>query len=157
MEIEMSQKDNHDRPAVVLVSRCFVIKNNLILAIQRSATDNHNPSLWEVPGGKLDEGQDLHDALNREVLEETGLLIKPVDTIAHFESKVIDGDGRYSGMPYVVLFGLGRVTGGNLKLSDEHDSYQWFRYAQFMRLELTEETRNAARVLRRRLEENGVF
>ncbi len=144
------------RPAVVLVNRCFIIKHDKMLAVQRAAVDSHNPSLWEAPGGKLDEGQDLHGALEREVMEETGLLVRPIDTIAHFESKVIGGGGRYNGMPYVSLFGLATIIGGQLKLSDEHDDYKWCSYVKFMQLKLSPETQKAAIVLEARLKQNGV-
>lgn len=153
----MTQSISHDRPAVVLVNRCFIIKDGLLLAIQRSSQDSHHPSLWEAPGGKLDEGQDLHDALECEVLQETGLLIRPIDTIAHFESKVIGGSGKYNGMPYVVLFGLASVIGGKLKLSHEHDDFSWCTYKGLMVLALTPETQKAAIILESRLKKNGVL
>lgn len=152
----MPKRTTHDRPAVVLVNRCFVIENGLILGILRSAMDNHLPLRWEVPGGKLDEGQDLEGALEREVLEETGLLVRPIDTIAHFESKVIGGGGKYNGMPYVALFGLTTVIGGELKLSHEHDDSRWCTYSELVGLDLTPETQKAAIVLKKRLLEHGV-
>lgn len=140
-----------DRPAVVLVNRCFVLRDGRILAIQRTATDNHGPGLWEVPGGKLDEGQDFLGALEREVLEETGYLVRPINSIVHYDSRVLGGGDKYSGLPYVALFGIGEIIGGNLKLSNEHDDARWCSYDEFMALELTPEVRKAAIVLKDRL------
>ncbi len=154
----MPKKVPHNRPAVLLVNRCFVLDFTVgkILAVQRSATDTHHPGLWECPGGKLDEGQDLHGALEREVMEETGFLVRLIDSIAHCESKVIGGKNKYTGMPYVSLFGLASIVGGKLKLSHEHDDAKWCHYDEFMALALTPETQKAAIVLERRLRENGV-
>jgi 8-oxo-dGTP diphosphatase len=151
----MSKRLPHDRPAVVLVNRCFIIHEGLILTMLRAAMDNHLPLRWEAPGGKLDEGQDLHGALEREVMEETGLLVRPIDTIAHLESKIIGGRGKYAGMPYVSLFGLATVIGGKLKLSHEHDDARWCTYAEIMELDLTPETQKAAIILENRLKANG--
>lgn len=33
---------------------------------------------WESPGGQVEEGEALDDAVSREVLEETGIVIKPL-------------------------------------------------------------------------------
>lgn len=139
------------RPAVVLVNRCFVLKKGRILAIQRTMHDRNNPGLWEAPGGKLDEGQDLDRALEREVMEETGFLIRPIDSLAHFESRVLGGNDPYSGMPYVVLFGIAEILGGEQKISNEHDDARWCSYKELLDLELTPETRKAAIVLKKRL------
>jgi 8-oxo-dGTP pyrophosphatase MutT (NUDIX family) len=44
-----------------------------ILMIQKSAADPYNPLRWEIPGGRLELGEDLADHLKREVKEEVGL------------------------------------------------------------------------------------
>ena len=66
-----------ERPQVVLVTRSIITDNsNEILLLRRSSDCFHNTGLWEVPGGKLDPGEDLPPAQEREVKEETGLIIK---------------------------------------------------------------------------------
>jgi 8-oxo-dGTP pyrophosphatase MutT (NUDIX family) len=44
-----------------------------ILMIQKSAADPYNPLKWEIPGGRLEFGEELVDHLQREVKEEVGL------------------------------------------------------------------------------------
>lgn len=142
--------DTHMRPSVVLVSRCFVVKESRILVIRRLRA-GHDPLLWEVPGGKLDEGQDLRGALEREVMRETGLWVRPVDTITHFESRVLGRGGEYGGMPYVVLFSIAAVVDGELSVGIGHFDSKWCHHAALIKLPLTDETRRAATVLKERL------
>lgn len=148
---------SEERPNIVLVNRCFVIRDDgLILAIQRSVNDSHNPGQWEVPGGKLDAGEDLQGALEREVFEETGYQVRAINRMAHYESKVLGKYKQYTNIPYVVLFGLADMVSGKQKLSKEHDDAKWCTRSAFKDLDLTYETRKAVISLENRLSDYGV-
>ncbi|MEJ0053446.1 MAG: NUDIX domain-containing protein [bacterium] len=139
------------RPRVVLVTRAFVKRHDgRLLAIRRSANESHHAGLWECPGGKLDQGQDIAHAQEREVIEETGYFVTPVELQCFADSYVI-GDGAYKGLPYVVLFSVCRLVGGIKKLSDEHSALKWVSYRDFLDLNLTPEVRKAAIGLAKRL------
>lgn len=131
--------DKHNpgsRPRVVLVNRCFLVdEEGRFLLLQRSADDRHDPNLWEVPGGKLDEGQDLHQALARETQEETGYIIEDVSRLVFTQSEVISG-GPYDGLPYVALFSVARIARGELSLSEEHQDAVWVSYDEARDYEL---------------------
>lgn len=141
------------RPRVVLVTRCFVVRrrDKKLLLIQRSLASGHNGGKWEVPGGKVDEGQTLLDAQKREVKEETNLEVRPILTLVYAHSRVIK-DGEYKGLPYVTLFSVTRVTRGRVVISKEHISYKWVSYEEMLTHNLTLEVRKAAIVLKSHLE-----
>ncbi len=139
----------NDRPKVVLVNRSVIINSKgKILLIQRAKNDRNNANLWELPGGKLDEGQDISHALEREVLEETGLLINPVSRSAYFESLVISS-GPYIGLPYIVIIGISLLEEGKVKLSEEHQDFVWVELKNANKYELTSETEKALLVLKK--------
>lgn len=141
--------DPNKRPRILLVSRSFVQDHNngKLLIIKRASTDNRNPNLWECPGGKLDEGQDLAGAQKREVFEETGLIVETTFPLVFADSRIIE-DGDYKGLPYVVLFSITKVVGGTLTLSSEHSEYAWATYgAMLSQYDLTYEVIKAALVL----------
>jgi ADP-ribose pyrophosphatase YjhB (NUDIX family) len=52
----------------------IVINDDALLMVQRA----HDPGkgLWSLPGGRVEQGEYLADALRREVLEETGLTVE---------------------------------------------------------------------------------
>lgn len=136
-------KSLQKRPRVVLVNRCVLLnEDGDILLIRRSKKERTAQGQWEVPGGKLEEGQNLSTALEREVLEETGLLIDPMSQLVFAYSEVIS-DGPYKGLPYVVIFGVGRVAGGKLKLSEEHNQSSWVSYEEALDYPLKHDTRIA--------------
>lgn len=135
-----------NRPQIVLVNRCIIKNDDALLLIQRSANDNHNPGLWEFPGGKLDGGQDLASALGREVLEETGLTVEATSPLVYADSYIIT-TGKYTGLPYVVLFGIGRIVSGEVQLSDEHDDYAWATYDAALTRNMTRESEKALKSL----------
>lgn len=92
----MSESDITERPRVVLVNRSFVVRQDKkILIIKRAENDSNNPGKWEVPGGKLDAGQDLTDAREREVLEETGLYVIATNKNCFVEGCVLGQNRKY--------------------------------------------------------------
>jgi 8-oxo-dGTP diphosphatase len=65
----------------LIANRCIVLnKQGKILLLQRSSKDVFEPGKWELPGGKLEQGQDTTHALEREVLEEAGIMVVPFDS-----------------------------------------------------------------------------
>lgn len=150
--MDNTQTTTTPRPGVLLVNRCFVLDatQQKILLIKRSRTDKHHPSLWEAPGGKLEQGQDLGHALEREVLEETGLLVENSQRLVYAQSEFSTLE-RYRGMLYLVLFGVASVIGGKLKLSEEHEDAAWATYDEALDYDLTPETRKALIVLEQQL------
>ncbi len=145
-----TKSDRALRPKVVLVNRAVVLdKKGKILIIKRSKKDSYMPNKWELPGGKLDIGQDISNALEREVLEETSLVVIPVNRVAYWHSEVISS-GKYKGLPYIVLVGITKCIGGTVSLSLEHRDFKWVKFDRFGDYELTPETRAALLVLKDR-------
>lgn len=138
---------------MLLVNRSFVInKKGELLLIKRSVNDRYDPGLWEIPGGKLDEGQDISHALEREVFEETNLLVTPLLRIGYFESEIISS-GPYKGMPYVVIIGISKVEAGEVKISEEHDEFCWVNFRNFDKFNLRPEVNKAFLALKKDLKQ----
>lgn len=134
--------------SVFIVNRCFILDDKKrILLVRRSWNDSYYPGFWECPGGKLDEGEDLTEALAREVLEETNLLIKMKEPLVSIQSQVLT-EGRYAGNTYVMIFSVAEKIGGEVKLSAEHSSHAWTTFNDILEYDLTPEVRKSLMVMR---------
>ena len=67
---------------------------------------------WSLPGGVLEVGESLHSGLMREVKEETGLTVEPIELIELLDR--IHREGERVRYHYVIADYLCRVTGGDL-------------------------------------------
>lgn len=92
-------------------------KTNKVLLLQRNDGNN----VWEIPGGKRENSEDIVDALKREVQEETGLIIN--------EYKLVYVSPIFENHPFLKSFlnigYLCLVDNSDVVISDEHLDYKW--------------------------------
>lgn len=63
----------------------FIVRDNRLLILKRSAHETFLPGVWEVPGGGIDEGEAIEDGVKRETWEEAGLHVTPKQLFGFFE------------------------------------------------------------------------
>jgi len=94
---------------------------------------------WSLPGGALEIGESLHDAVCREVREETGLEVEPVRMFEIFERIMRDESGAPE-YHYVLIDYVCRVIGGTLFPGDDVCAVEWVRRRDLGSLQITEGT-----------------
>jgi len=115
----------------------LILEGDRILLVERAREPLRG--WWSLPGGVVDSGELLADAVRREVLEETGLLIEPVEVIEIFERILRDAHGRAE-YHYVLIDYLCRVTGGELQASDDAAAVKWIARDELSQYRITEGT-----------------
>ncbi|MGB4833913.1 MAG: nucleotide exchange factor GrpE [Candidatus Moraniibacteriota bacterium] len=78
---------------------------------------------WDLPGGRVHAGEDPAEAIGRELQEEIGDVSYELKEVVTGCLMQVTRDGRV--VDRTVLFSLALYTGGEPKLSDEHDRFEW--------------------------------
>jgi ADP-ribose pyrophosphatase YjhB (NUDIX family) len=81
--------------------------------------DDPGAGLWDLPGGFLDEGEDALDGLRRELREETGLSIEPVEFVGTWNEP-------YWHRIVLCLTWLVHPAGGEERPGDDLVELRWF-------------------------------
>ena len=84
---------------------------------------------WTLPGGVLEVGETLVEGVAREVREETGLLVEPLELV-----ELLDRIHRQAGRVryhYVIADYLCRVIGGELRAASDADAVRWVERAEW--------------------------
>jgi ADP-ribose pyrophosphatase YjhB (NUDIX family) len=98
-------------------AQAVLVRDGRVLLGRRR--DEPSAGLWDLPGGFLEEGEDALAALRREVLEETGLTIRPDEFLGAWNE-------RYWNRTVLCLTWLARVTGGVERPGDDLVELRWF-------------------------------
>ncbi|HVG52314.1 MAG TPA: NUDIX hydrolase [Xanthobacteraceae bacterium] len=129
----MSERIYPDRP--FLAVSAAIIRDGRVLIVRRANPPAHG--LYTLPGGVVESGETLTGALEREVAEETGLVIEPITLAGHREVIMRDGDGRTK-RHFVILAFAARWISGEPKLNEELHDAHWLLPGEIAGLETTE-------------------
>jgi 8-oxo-dGTP diphosphatase len=93
--------------------------------------------LWSIPGGRVEKGESLADAVVREVLEETGLRVR-VGDLAGVVDRPAWSDGRYEIHDFRCTLDPGEDPDG-IRAGDDADEARWFTRDEVRALDCTPE------------------
>lgn len=112
-----------------------IIRGGKVLVVRRARKPAL--SLYTLPGGVVEAGETLHEAVAREIREETALEIAPLALAGHREAIARDAQGRVE-RHFVILCFAARWLSGEPVLNDELDDARWLDPADLAELRTTE-------------------
>ncbi len=128
--------DKRAYPATpVLAVSAAIIRDGKVLIVRRARPPAGG--LYTLPGGGVEVGETLMEAVVREVREETALVIEPVALAGYREAIALDDDGRIR-RHFVILPFAARWIAGEPRLNDELTEALWLDPAAVAGLKTTE-------------------
>jgi 8-oxo-dGTP diphosphatase len=114
----------------IRVCCAILVDKNLVLCAQRSSSMSL-PDKWEFPGGKIEPGEQTHEALRREIREELGV---EIEVLQEFKSTF----HRYSEERHIELIPfLARIIKGSPNPT-EHQTLKWVKLGDLKGLDWAE-------------------
>jgi 8-oxo-dGTP diphosphatase len=136
--------DDMSAPSACQVIAAIIQRNGQYLLCQRPPHKRHG-QLWEFPGGKLEAGETLMDAAQRELREELGLTVTGIGEV---QLAIKD-----PGSPFVVNF-VPVTTEGEPE-AIEHVALGWFAINDLLKVPLAPSDHKFAIYLKSRTEADG--
>ncbi|MCK5018337.1 MAG: NUDIX hydrolase [Candidatus Peribacteraceae bacterium] len=103
-----------------LLSGAVVMIKNQILIVRRSLQDDFLPGYFEIPGGGVEKGETILEALERELFEETSLKIDSIIGYVGSFNAVSLSQQKVRQFNFLVT-----PTSVDVRCSEEHSDFLW--------------------------------
>ncbi|NOQ37351.1 NUDIX domain-containing protein [archaeon] len=126
--------ETQDTPNVVVGAIIYNDKDEVFLARSKKWKD-----MWIVPGGHLELGETLEQAIRREIKEETGMEVSDIKLVGVKESIF---SKEYHKRKHLVFIDFScRAKSNKIILNDELQEYIWIKPNKALQLDLNQFTR----------------
>lgn len=114
----------------IRVTCALIVQNGKLLCAQRSET-MALPLKWELPGGKMEPNESEEDCIQREILEELGLIVQVENRLDSNLHEIQPGK-QILLIPFIC-----KIIGGVLNPT-EHKAIEWLDFTELLRLDWAE-------------------
>jgi ADP-ribose pyrophosphatase YjhB (NUDIX family) len=116
----------------------LILGDGKLLLIRRGAEPGQGK--WSIPGGLVELGENVQDAMIRETKEEVGLDVEAVKLMDVFDSVTLDDQGRIQ-YHFVVVNFLARTVGGAVRTGSDILEARWVPVGEVEKFVLTDSFR----------------
>jgi ADP-ribose pyrophosphatase YjhB (NUDIX family) len=136
-----SERRYPTRPLVGIGAVVFSADGRVLLVKRK-----HEPlaGQWSLPGGMLELGESLEAGVEREILEETGLVVTVGDVVEVFDRILLDDEAKVR-YHFVLIDYICRVRGGTLRAGSDVEAAEFVRPEDVDRYVATEKARDVIR------------
>ena len=139
---KISNHEYPDQPRVAVGA--IVFEENKVLLVRRGQPPAEGA--WAIPGGRVELGESMQKAAEREIREETGLNVRAKDPVFTFDVVVRDDNGRVR-FHYVIVDLVADYVSGELRPGDDALEARWVSSTEMESLSISPNTRNVLKNL----------
>ena len=133
----MSPENNGYPLQPVVAVGAIVFKNNRVLLVRRAQPPSQD--MWAIPGGRVEIGETLQEAAEREILEETGITIQAGEPVYTFD--YIERDGSpHPRFHYVIIDLAADYVRGETRAGDDAADVRWVTAEELASLNVSSKT-----------------
>jgi 8-oxo-dGTP pyrophosphatase MutT (NUDIX family) len=124
-------------PKLFVATKAFIVHQGKVLILRESGTydEGTNSGRYDLPGGRLQPGEHVLEALKREVKEETGLVVELGDPISVGEWRPVVKEVPWQ---IIGIFFECETSSLEVSLSGDHDEYKWIEPSEYQKYNLIE-------------------
>ena len=117
----------------MIKAACAIIVNDdgKVLISKRSQNKKEYPGVWEMPGGKFDDGENIEQCIQREIKEELDIDVEFVKLFCCYNVNI-----------YNVYYCLCYSTCKNIKFNSEIEKYEFIDIKNYKNYEMIENNHN---------------
>lgn len=116
----------------IISSSIIINKKGQLLILRRSSKSKHYINYWQLPEGKVEDGETPDFAMVRELEEELGMQAKKISLKSVIPVKI-----TLDGVEYVIIrLVYNAQMNGEIELSKDHDRIKWVHVGEALKLDL---------------------
>jgi len=127
----------------VAVSAAITQGDRLLLV--RRANEPYK-GLWSLPGGLVELGETLRDAVRREVYEECSIEVEPHDIVAVLQD--IASEEGVKAHHFIIICFRAEVKTGSIRPGSDVVEVKWFRFDELEGVEMTPTLKEIRKLLK---------
>ncbi len=116
----------------IIVPAAIIVKDRKMFFTLRRDTRSEFNNKWEFPGGGVENGEEIISSLKREVKEETGFSVEPIELLQKILTKT---EKKYSYQVFLIIY-ICKIKSGKINIADnETCDYGWFTMKKALKLD----------------------
>ena len=130
------------------VGACIMDDQGKLFLAKRGKKAKNEVGKWEIPGGSVEFGETLEEALQREIMEEHGIKIQFIDLL-HVADHIIPDENQHWVSPTLIC----KIIEGEPKILEPEkcDDIGWFSLDEAEKMNLSIVTQQDLEILQKKL------